>query len=168
MVRAGFLTIFLVLVTWQINAQRWLVGGGIVYCSYVDNPGINLNLTYRVIRNFYVGPDVSALLTKKSDVRGTLIKRKELEYNFNGHYLFDLNEHASLYPIFGLNASKLTVHTAGEYPVKRSLLAANFGGGMELRMRIVRTVLEIKYTSTIEKVDVSAGVVFPLGNNSND
>src|SRR4051812_19687476 len=64
----------------QESSPRWLLGAGLTYCSYVDNPGLNLNVTYRLVGNFHVGPDFSALLTKEVLEGGRFVKKKETEY----------------------------------------------------------------------------------------
>src|ERR1041385_5931649 len=90
--------------------NKWLVGAGVTYDNYMNTPGINLNLTYRLIGNLHIGPDFSALLNKEENENGVAVLKKELEYNFNANYLFSISEKLSLYPLAGINFSKVTVH----------------------------------------------------------
>ena len=146
----------------QENKERWLLGTGIMYCSHINSPGVNLNVTYRLIGDFHIGPDFSALLTRERNENGTIVKQKELEYNLNAQNLFDVNEHLSIYPLAGIKWSKLTTHREGEKANVTWVTALNSGGGLELRMKIVRLFFETKWVSRLNKLDVTTGVVLQL------
>src|ERR1043166_5409420 len=111
----------------QANAQeekpRWLLGAGLTYDNYMNTPGINLNVTYRVIGNFHIGPDFSALLNKEDKENGVTVLRKELECNFNATQLFELSRVIAIYPLAGINFSKVTVHPVNAEPVKKVVTA---------------------------------------------
>ncbi len=141
---------------------RWLLGTGITYCSYIDNPGLNLNITYRVFGNFHVGPDFSALLTRELQENGKVVKRKEVEYNFNAQQLFEVGEKIALYPLVGINWSRVTRHPEGEEPFTEWITAVNAGGGCELQLNKFRLFAESKWVSQLDKYDLTAGILFPL------
>jgi len=153
---------FVALAVECFGQDRWLGGFGVTYCSYVSNPGLNVNVTYRVGRNLYVGPDFSALLTSEREENGRMVKRKELEYNFNVHRLFDVNETLAIYPLTGLNYSKITIHPAGDEPHTRYISTLNAGGGFEFKLKEVRFFFETKYVLNPSKVDLTCGVVFRI------
>jgi hypothetical protein len=142
--------------------KRWLVGTGITYCSYIDNPGINVNVTYRLIGNLHIGPDFSALLNKEISENGKVTKKKELEYNFNAQYLFEIRKKLSLYPLTGINLSRVTLHPEGEMPDKRWITALNLGGGFEYRLAKFRLFAESKYVTQLNKIDVTTGIILEL------
>ncbi len=146
----------------QEEKSRWLLGTGITYCSYINSPGLNLNVTYRVIGNLHIGPDFSALLNHEVNENGKNVLRKELEYNFNGQYLFDLNKKLAWYPLVGINWSNITNHPEGQEPVTILTTALNLGTGLELEIGKVRLFFESKWVSQLNKVDLTTGILFPL------
>jgi len=146
----------------QEEKARWLLGSGITYCSYINSPGVNLNVTYRLIGNFHIGPDFSALLNHDIRENGKDVIRKELEYNFNGQYLFELNKKIAIYPLVGINWSNITNHPIGQEPVTTLTTALNLGSGLEWEIGKVRLFLESKWVSQLNKVDVTSGILFPL------
>jgi hypothetical protein len=146
----------------QEKNSRWLLGTGITYCSYINNPGLNLNATYRIVGNLHIGPDFSALLTSEREENGRAVKRKELEYNFNGQYLFALSKRVEIYPLAGINWSNVTNHPAGQEPVTELVTALNLGGGVEIEIRDIRLFFESKWVSQLNKYDLTTGVLFRL------
>ncbi len=146
----------------QEEKSRWLLGTGITYCSYIDSPGLNLNVTYRVIGNLHVGPDFSALLTREREEDGVVVKRKEVEYNFNAHYLFGLGKKIEIYPLAGVNWSNVTNHPDGGAAVTELVTALNLGGGVEIEIKKIRLFLESKWVSQLNKYDLTTGILFPL------
>ncbi|MEO7991794.1 MAG: outer membrane beta-barrel protein [Chryseolinea sp.] len=142
--------------------KRWLFGTGITSCNYIDNPGLNVNVTYRLTGNLHIGPDFSALLNKEISENGKVTKKKELEYNFNAQYLFEIRKKLSLYPLAGINLSRVTFHTEDEMPDKRWITALNLGGGFEYRLEKFRLFVESKYVTQLNKVDVTTGIILEL------
>ena len=146
----------------QEEKSKWLLGAGITYCSYINNPGLNLNLTYRIVGNLHIGPDFSALLTSEREENGRVTKRKELEYNFNAQYLFPLSRKVEVYPLAGINWSNVTNHPAGQEAVTELLTALNLGGGVEIEIKNIRLFFESKWVSQLNKYDITTGVLFRL------
>jgi hypothetical protein len=174
----GSLRCCLLLAVWwlpfnQASAQaenRWLLGTGPTFDTFMNTPGINLNLTYRLFGDLHIGPDFSALLNKEERGNGNIIKRKELEYNWNIHYLFRSDKMISFYPLVGYNLSKVTVHPLGQDADKRYVSAFNLGGGMEFGLRgrdsharELRLLLEAKYVTELKKYDMTIGILLELG-----
>lgn len=152
---------FVVVATAQEDNERWFFGAGITYCSYINSPGVNLNVTYRAIGNFHIGPDFSALLTRERNENGKVVRQKELEFNLNAHYLFAMNERLSIYPLTGINWSKVTIHTDGDDPEVTWLTALNAGGGIEFRLKRTKLFLEPRWVSRLNKIDITLGVILP-------
>lgn len=146
----------------RAQESRWLLGAGITYCSYIGNPGVNLNLTYRLIGGLHIGPDFSAILNNEEKENGVTIIRKELEYNLNAHYVFELGEKVAVYPLVGFNYSKVTTHPEGEEADKRWVSACNAGGGVEYSLKKTSIFFESKYVSRLEKYDLTLGILFVL------
>lgn len=163
-VRYCWRVILLCAVHCQVSAQesRWLIGTGITYCSYLGNPGVNFNVTYRAIGNLHIGPDFSAILNDERVENGKRVIRKELEYNINANYVFEIKKWIGVYPLAGINYSKVTIHPEGEEPDKRWITAFNSGGGLEVSIKTVRLYLESKYVTRLEKYDLTIGVLIDL------
>jgi hypothetical protein len=128
----------------------------------MNTPGLNLNVTYRVIGNFHIGPDFSALLNKEEKDNGVTVLKKELEYNFNATQLFELNEVLAIYPLAGINLSKVTVHPINGEPSKKVVAALNVGGGLEIELKTLKLFCESKYVSQLDKYDITLGALFRL------
>lgn len=154
------------LILFNVKAQeeksRWLVGAGITYCSYINNPGLNLNVTYRIVGNLHIGPDFSALLTSEREESGRVVKRKEQEYNFNGQYLFPIGRKVEIYPVVGINWSNVTDHPAGQEAVTELVTALNLGGGVEIEIKDIQLFFESKWVSQLNKYDLTMGILFRL------
>lgn len=148
--------------TAQDEEGRWILGTGPTYCSYVDNLGLNLNLTYRIVGNLHIGPDFSALLTKEREEGGRVVKRKELEYNLNAHYLFDVQKNVAIYPLIGINRSKVTTHPDGQAKDVQWITAVNVGSGIEIKIKDIRLFFEAKWVSKLDKYDLTTGILFTL------
>jgi hypothetical protein len=157
-----FFCIFISFAKAQEEKSRWLLGTGITYCSYINSPGLNLNVTYRVIGNLHIGPDFSALLNHEIKENGKDLIRKELEYNFNGQYLFDLTKKIAVYPLVGINWSNITNHPIGQEPVTILTTALNLGSGLEWEIGKARLFFESKWVSQLSKVDITTGILFRL------
>jgi hypothetical protein len=142
--------------------ERWLIGIGATYCSDLDSPGLNANVTYRLMGNLHIGPDVSALLSREVNENGRLIKQKELEYNFNAHQIFELNNRFAIYPLAGLNISRVVHHPEGASKQITFTSGFNVGGGVECKVKHIRIFLESKYVVNFPKVDVTSGVMLML------
>lgn len=146
----------------QESNERWTLGVGVTYCSYIDSPGLNLSVTYRTAGNFHVGPDLSFLLAQEREENGRRIRHKEVEYNLNAHQIFDLGEHIALYPLTGINWSKVTTHQEGRDPEVKWLTGLNAGGGVELKLKRLKLIFEPKWVSRLNKFDLTTGIVLPL------
>ena len=142
--------------------RRWLLGAGATYCSFLGKPGVNLNVTYRMIGNLHIGPDFSAILNDEKRENGNVVIRKELEYNLNAHYLFDLGEKVAVYPLIGFCYSKVTYHPRGENADKRWVSALNSGGGIEINWSTIRLFFETKYVTKPDKYDLTLGILLEL------
>ena len=158
----SFVVLIISLMTLRVangQEQKWFVAGGVTYCSFVNNPGINISVTYRLADDLYIGPDFSAILTKVEKSNGTSRKQKELEYNFNAHYTFEFTPAISAYPLTGINFSKVTLHERGHEPQKQFITAFNIGCGAEFKVREITWFAEGKHVSQFDKYDVTVGAI---------
>jgi hypothetical protein len=146
----------------QEKRSKWLLGAGITYCSYIHNPGLNLNITYRLAGNLHIGPDFSALLTRERKDNGVVVSRKELEYNFNATYLLAFSKKVELYPLAGINWSKVTNHPESQRAEINLVTALNLGGGVEFEVKQLRFFLESKWVSVLDKIDVTTGILLRI------
>lgn len=165
MTKAWLVATFIFLIG-NVRAQesRWLLGAGLTYCSFINGPGLNANLTYRLIKDLHIGPDFSALLTQEERENGTVVKRKELEYNFNATYLVTVSKRIACYPLTGINVSKVTVHKITEAAQKRWVSGLNIGSGIEVSFTKCRFFAEGKFVTGLKKYDFSVGILFDLYN----
>jgi hypothetical protein len=143
--------------------QRWLLGAGLSYDNFTNTPGLNLNITYRILGHFHIGPDFSAFLNNTTEDNGNKTIRKEFEFNLNGQQLFEVSEKVGLYPYSGLNWSKVTTHLLGEEPNEKWVTGINLGGGIEIKLKKIKLFSETKYVTKLDKWDISAGILFFLG-----
>lgn len=146
----------------QEKESKWLIGTGVTYDNYMSTPGLNLNVTYRIVKGLHIGPDFSALLNKEENENGITVLKKELEYNFNANYLFHVSETMSLYPLIGISFSKITVHPANGDPDKKLITALNAGSGFEFELKGFRIFFESKYVTHLDKYDLTLGTLFKL------
>ena len=144
------------------ETKRWWLGTGLTYCSYLNNPGINVNVTYRLGNHIHIGPDFSAILTKESHDGTNWVKRKELEFNFNIQYYLPMSERIKYYPLTGLNVSKVTHHKENFPADVRWVAAINAGMGTEFHFKALRVFVEGKYVLKLSKYDLTTGLLFPL------
>jgi hypothetical protein len=158
----SFLFVLLTDYGFSQESKRWWLGTGLTYCSFLNNPGINLNVTYRIGNHIHIGPDFSAILTRESKSGSGWTKRKELEFNFNTQYYFSISEKIKYYPFTGLNVSKITKHEENFSPDIRWVTNVNAGMGTELHFKNLRIFVEAKYVLGLSKYDLTTGILFPL------
>jgi hypothetical protein len=164
MTRSLIITLFVL--GFNINgiaqAERWSAGFGLTYCSCVDRPGVNLNISYRVKGNFFIGPDFSALLEKRIHRYTRLLVHTEVEYNLNAHQLIEIIKGVEVYPLAGINLSKITFKSGNEEPMTQWVKAINTGLGAEAHVGKAKLFTEGKYVTRIKKFDFTIGVLFPI------
>ena len=140
--------------------HRWLLGLGVSYDNYTKRPGLNPNVTYRLIANLFMGPDVTFMLKRVSYLNGVREERREIEYNFNANQLIHVNETWAVYPMAGVNLSKETVQVEGQPETKQVYLGLNIGGGLEAELKTFKLFFEAKYVTEPQRYDVTLGFMF--------
>jgi hypothetical protein len=158
----SFLLTLTVIPDFAQETERWLLGTGLTYCSYLNHPGINLNVTYRLGKHIHIGPDFSAILTRESQSGARWTKKKELEFNLNSQYYFSISEKLKCYPLTGLNVSKATNHIESSKADVRWIADINAGAGTELHFSNVRFFVEGKHVIRLSKYDLTIGLLVPL------
>lgn len=115
------------------NAQSFLIGGAVVYGDDVEQLGLHLRAYYN-LKNERIcfGPEYSHFHTASESHGGEQLNKKLREYNFNMHYLFELNESLGFYPLTGLNYSTELEEEAtltGTRSFTKDALGVNLGLG---------------------------------------
>ncbi len=139
---------------------RWIIGAGAAYDSYTQTPGLNVNLTSRILGNFHIGPDFSIMLNNELDDNGKKEIRKEFEFNFNAQQLFEIGKRWAIYPLTGINLSKITKHPVGQEAEGKWVTGLNLGGGFEFTLKKNKLFCEGKYVTYIQKWDITIGYLF--------
>lgn len=113
--------------------QSWSLGAAGIYGDDIENVGIHLRGYYNLKNNkICFGPEFSYFLTADEIVGGEPVEKKLNEWNFNFHYIIELNEKWGVYPLSGLNVSfeKETVLTGpdqGEHSISEFGVNVGFG-----------------------------------------
>jgi hypothetical protein len=142
--------------------ERWAIGGGLTYCSYIHRPGVNLSATFKPLKHFHISPDFSAILTRREERNSIWLKRKELEGNINFAYDIALDPNFRAYALTGANIAKITIHEENHFADKQIRIGINFGCGIELDAKSHTYFFEGKYVSHLRKYDVASGLLFKL------
>ena len=153
---SGFLLIFAL--SFNANAQ-FEIGGGLVF-STESGPtiGVDARVQFGVAETFRIAPSLNYLF--KSD--GVSI----LEINGDVHYPFAVTESVTIYPIGGLNITRISVDL-GFGSGSDSEIGINLGGGVNFNItESIRAFAELKAVVLIDgysPIIIGAGVLFPIG-----
>lgn len=103
---AGLTLLILVVKVNDVKAQSYNLSLAGVYGDYIERPGINARVYYNLPNDkVCFGTEYSRFLTNNSSVGGHEISRNIYEFNFNIHYIIELEEKLGIYPVAGLNLS---------------------------------------------------------------
>jgi len=99
--------LFLIVAPPEIYSQSVSFGGGFVYGDDIKEAGINLRAYYNLPGDkVCLGPEYSTFLTRKKKINGEDIEINLYEFNFNGHFIFEVTNKFAVYPFTGLNFSR--------------------------------------------------------------
>ncbi|MEL6557611.1 MAG: hypothetical protein AAFQ94_05460 [Bacteroidota bacterium] len=152
---ALFLSVF------NANAQSVLVGGAVVYGDDVEQLGVHLRGYYN-LRNERIcfGPEYSHFFTANFSKDGGQATKKLKEYNFNIHYVFELNETLGFYPLTGLNYSTEIEEQetlVGWRSFKEDALGVNLGFGFH---KVVgRSVLFVEFDHLFSELSQNSALI---------
>jgi len=125
------------------QAQKFLVGGGLVYGTEVEKGGIDIRGDIRINQNWAIVPNINFFFPESSDN----FKSGFTGINIDGHYLVDLGSGANVYPLFGLNFGHSSFkNKINDTKSTNTELGINIGGGIEYFFsRKVAGFFELKY-----------------------
>ncbi len=129
------------------------IGG--TYGSEVESLGMNIREYYFFNHHICLGPEVSYFPKHKLPHGEVTL----LELNITGHYILEMTNRFSFYPLTGLNYSIENV-SAHKRTVINKALGVNLGIGFHYRMNNVLPFIEYKYiTGNLSQNVYSAGIL---------
>lgn len=151
-----FLTsIISVLFIFNIQAQEY--GGGISYGTEVEKVALNLKANFEVNTNLIISTSANFFMPEKNETGDTTLCTALTTVNFDGSYRFFLSEKFALYPIIGINYSRMGTIVNGEAMEAKNYYGANLGGAIKYK----NLFCETKYvTSNKGQIVVTLGYVF--------
>jgi hypothetical protein len=127
MKRALFATIILFSST-LITIGQSLIGAGITYGSFLEQPGIEVNGIYGTGGKLKLAPDFIYYFADKVEILGSETKTRAWELNGNIQF-YALEKGIDLYLIGGMNYTKIIVNNDQSGRITDSEFGLNFGGG---------------------------------------
>jgi hypothetical protein len=147
-----------------------------VYGDDIREPGFNIRGYY----NFHdervcFGPEFTFFRKRREVLEEEQIDKSLFEFNFNGHYVFEITHKFGLYPLYGVNYSReredITFFNTGE---KEDLIidkwGFNLGGGFHYFL-IGDLVLFAEYDhlfSQLSQNTYSAGLFYVFGSDKKE
>ncbi len=152
-----------------LQAQSFSVGGGAEYNLSIEEIGYHLRAYYNIGEHLCFGPEFTVFGNSVTTEAGEEITESSLEYNLNGHYIFELSHKIGTYPVLGLNHTRISESytdlvsgVTGEKDI--STWAANVGWGAHLNLS--KAAIFFEYHTNISKPGdhiLSFGALFHLG-----
>jgi len=110
------------------HAQKFLVGGGLVYGTEVEKGGIDIRGDIRITNSWAIVPNINFFFPESSDA----YKSGFTGINVDGHYLVNLGSGANVYPLFGLNFGHSSFkNKINDTKSGNTEIGINLGGGIE-------------------------------------
>ena len=142
-------------------AQKFLVGGGLVYGTEVDKGGIDIRGDIRFNENWAVVPNFNFFFPTSNDS----YKSGFTGFNIDGHYLFGIGSGANVYPLFGLNFGHSKYkNKINDTKSSNTEIGINLGGGIEYFFSSkIAGFFEVKYIiSDYDQGVLGFGVLYNL------
>jgi len=142
-------------------AQEFSVGGGFLYGSEINNLGINFRGDVKFTPQWSFSPSFNIFFNRKDG----LITNKWNDFNFDGHYFFEIDQALTVYPLLGLNVATVT-EKINDISFSNTDVGANIGFGSEYDFdhRIVGFG-ELKYViSNADQLVITIGVLYKIKN----
>jgi len=133
--------IIIILTVWNIailQAQSWSIGGAAIYGDDIESTGVQLRGYYNLENEkICFGPEYSYFFKNTQTIGDTEISKTLHEFNFNIHYIIEINEKWGVYPLTGLNYSievEEETHEAETEKFNITEWGYNLGGGIHYPM----------------------------------
>ncbi len=159
-------------------AQEILVGGGLVYGSDINRPGIQAHGYYafgnKPLPGLRVGGDIDIFLPKHTNDGGDVgtVTESWWDINLNAAYVFfsPQNQPFNVYGLAGFNFANVgaTFHPDPGVPDRdlgghTTYLGLNLGAGAEYTLPFAAAFAEMKYVvSTANQLVITAGLRFAI------
>ena len=150
--------IFLLIQSYNSNAQSIMIGAGGTYGTEVKQVGLNARLYYGVNEQICFGPEFSYFPTIQHHDESIQLN----EYGFVVHYILEVKERVGVYPLLGINYSVEKSEQLGLTHVQNEF-GALLGGGMHLQVKNFMPFIEYKYiTGNLSQSTFSLGLIYNL------
>lgn len=164
--------IFILLISFcfvQQGMSQLLLGGGPLYGDDIEELGANLRVYTFIGDKICFGPEFTFFGKHDTMIDGEPAELGLWEINFNGHYIFEVNEGLGLYPVAGFNYSKETEMLEGHDDVIEDAFGVNLGFGVhyEVNKFIFYTEYD-RLFSDLRQNSFTIGVLFHLGKQPNE
>lgn len=149
----------------QISFAQISIGGGLAVGTEIENIGFSAKGAYQ-INDQWAGNAGFTLFLPKSNGGLDLTL---WTVNFDGHYLFKLNDKFSAYPLAGLNISTFSTDVNlgifGTEKVSNTKVGLNIGGGALLNIsEKMNGFAELKYViGDFDQLVLNVGVLYGIG-----
>ena len=164
MVRMHFFVILLSFTFFQTAQAQLLLGGGPIYGDDISEFGLNLRAYTFVGEHICFGPEFTKFGNHEALIDGDPGEVGLWEVNFNGHFIFEVNEGLGIYPLTGLNYSREVEMVERHEDEVISAFGANVGLGVHYETH--KTVLYAEYDrllSDLGQNSFTVGILFFLG-----
>lgn len=146
--------ILLSLTVSSLKSQSISLGGGFEYNLSIDEVGYQLRAYYNIGEHICFGPEFTSFGSSTFQEGDEEITESSIEFNFNGHYIFELSHKLGTYPIVGVNHTRIDESyinlTTGETGIKDiNTWAANLGWGVHFKINT--TSIFFEYHASISK-----------------
>jgi hypothetical protein len=101
---------FIILSSTLVSFGQTIIGAGVTYGSYLEQPGIEVNGIYGLGGSIRLAPDFIYYFTDKVEILGSEFKTRAWEFNANIQY-YILEKGIDLYAITGMNYTHTIVNT---------------------------------------------------------
>ncbi|MGF1637337.1 MAG: outer membrane beta-barrel protein [Cyclobacteriaceae bacterium] len=143
------------------NAQIGL-GGGFAYGTEVEKLGLDLRADFKLGDKWALAPNFNFFFPRET--RDHI--HRWAGFNFDAHYLFNVENSFYFYPLFGLNiTSYSTERKSDDRRWKNSEIGVNIGMGSEFKIAgQLDGFVEFKYVAIkyVDQAVVSFGVLYRL------
>lgn len=150
----------------QITYAQLSVGGSLAFGSEIENIGISAKGNYLITDTWEGSAGFTFFLPKGSSAANLTL----WTVNFDGHYLKNLNDKFSIYPLAGLNISTFSLDIDlgpfGNDKARNTEIGLNLGGGVLVNIsEKMNGFAEAKYVlSDFDQLVLNVGVLFGIGN----
>ena len=173
-IKVFILSVLCCLSAQMMQSQSISVGGGFEYNMSIDEVGYHLRAYYNIGEHICFGPEFTTFGDKRIVEDGVDIDESSVEYNLNGHYIFELSHKIGTYPILGLNHTRIKeeyIEPTTNEPVQKNIntWAANLGWGTHYNLKNGSIFFEY-HTSISTPGDhiLSLGAFFNFGNSGEE